>query len=59
MKEPPTEGQPQINAEERRYKRGLLFNFGRRLQVGRFAFANEGKGISVRQRLSAAKGSST
>ncbi len=35
---------------------GLLFNFGPRPQVRRFVFDNERKGISVRQRSSAAKG---
>lgn len=35
---------------------GLLFNFGPRPQVRRFAFENERKGISVHLRSSAAKG---
>ena len=35
---------------------GLLLNFGPRLQVRRFAFENERKGISVHQRSSVAKG---
>jgi GxxExxY protein len=35
---------------------GLLFNFGPRPQVRRFAFENERKGISVHQRSSVAKG---
>jgi len=55
--------QPQISADERRYKRqeltetiGLLLNFGPRPQVRRFAFDNGGKKISGHLRKSAANG---